>query len=230
VNNLESLCRDACRLKDMLDRVRPLSVLLPRSDTPPLCRAVKTTPEKPDLSHPLDFNTLLLAELALGEDLRNVRIHTGTEADALTRAAGAQALTGGDDIYFREGLYNPQSEEGRDLLIHELTHAARFARGDRPRFEEDRAEWEREAEGKENLLNGREWAHLERNSLAGETGEEPLIRIIGRAGQEYFLTEGELDEAKEQVQEELAIWLDREVRYYDEERRLAIMDRLFGDN
>jgi hypothetical protein len=34
----------------------------------------------------------------------------------------AQAFTHGSDIYFNEGKYNPASNEGKQLLAHELTH------------------------------------------------------------------------------------------------------------
>lgn len=63
-------------------------------------------------------------EQAFGRDLSAVRVHTGGEADRLSRSLGAEAFTTGADIYFREGQYRPETESGKELLAHELTHVA----------------------------------------------------------------------------------------------------------
>jgi hypothetical protein len=55
-------------------------------------------------------------------EVENAVIHTGFTADEYTRAAHALAITVGTDIYFRNGAYKPETEEGRKLLAHELTH------------------------------------------------------------------------------------------------------------
>ena len=49
-------------------------------------------------------------------------IHTGSYADELTRSLHTLALTVGEDIYFRNKAYKPETEEGRKILAHELTH------------------------------------------------------------------------------------------------------------
>ena len=49
-------------------------------------------------------------------------IHTGSYADELTRSLHTLALTVGADIYFRNKAYKPETEEGRKILAHELTH------------------------------------------------------------------------------------------------------------
>lgn len=61
-------------------------------------------------------------EPAFKADFGNVRVHTGSKADTLNRALNARAFTTGQDIFFRDGEYNPGSSEGRELLAHELTH------------------------------------------------------------------------------------------------------------
>jgi hypothetical protein len=61
-------------------------------------------------------------ERAFGHDFSRVHIHTNTEADALAGRLHAEAFTTGEDIFFRAGRYHPQSEAGRFLLAHELTH------------------------------------------------------------------------------------------------------------
>jgi len=57
-----------------------------------------------------------------GADLSSVRIHTGATADTLSRAVQAEAFTTGSDIFFRAGRFTPDSDSGRLLLAHELTH------------------------------------------------------------------------------------------------------------
>ncbi|HOY16497.1 MAG TPA: DUF4157 domain-containing protein [Haliscomenobacter sp.] len=59
---------------------------------------------------------------AFQSDLSNVRVHTDSEATAMSRDLNAQAFTYGQDIYFNAGKYEPGTAEGRGLLGHELTH------------------------------------------------------------------------------------------------------------
>jgi peptidoglycan hydrolase-like protein with peptidoglycan-binding domain len=70
----------------------------------------------------MDTNTRHEMEKGFGADFGNVNIHTGTQAEQMSRELGAQAFTHGNDIYFNKGKYNPQSQEGKHLLAHELTH------------------------------------------------------------------------------------------------------------
>jgi hypothetical protein len=58
----------------------------------------------------------------LGHSFANVRVHHDAEADLAARSLAASAFTVGNDIYFRSGLYAPQTNEGRHLLGHELVH------------------------------------------------------------------------------------------------------------
>lgn len=61
-------------------------------------------------------------EKAFGADFGSVRVHAGSKADSLNRSISARAFTTGQDIFFRQGQYNPNSSGGRELLAHELTH------------------------------------------------------------------------------------------------------------
>ena len=77
----------------------------------------------------LDRETRARLESGLGADLSGVRIHTGDEADKLSRAMGATAFTTGQDIFFRSGLFNPHSADGLRLIAHEATHTLQQATG-----------------------------------------------------------------------------------------------------
>lgn len=70
----------------------------------------------------LDGKVQAQMESAFGVDFGGVRVHTDAEADTLNRALDARAFTTGQDIFFRQGEYNPNSSSGRELLAHELTH------------------------------------------------------------------------------------------------------------
>lgn len=55
-------------------------------------------------------------------DFSGVSIHTDSNAVQLNRDLNARAFTVGNDIYFNQNEYQPQSSEGKQLLAHELTH------------------------------------------------------------------------------------------------------------
>lgn len=71
---------------------------------------------------PLDSATRAFMGQRFGHDFRRVRIHADTHADSVARSFNAHALTVGQSILFRQGLYDPRSERGKKLLAHELMH------------------------------------------------------------------------------------------------------------
>ncbi len=75
-----------------------------------------------DGGNPLPSGLRAYFEPRFGVDLGNVRIHTDSEANALSRSIHARAFTVGKDIVFEKGEYRPESTEGKKLLAHELAH------------------------------------------------------------------------------------------------------------
>lgn len=61
-------------------------------------------------------------EQSFGADFSQVRIHTDSAAQQLSKDLNAQAFTRGSDIYFNTGKYDTNSSTGKHLLAHELTH------------------------------------------------------------------------------------------------------------
>lgn len=57
-----------------------------------------------------------------GADLSSVRVHHDAVAANLADSLQASAFTYGPDIYFSRGAYNPDSDQGRRLVAHELAH------------------------------------------------------------------------------------------------------------
>ena len=52
----------------------------------------------------------------------DVRVHDGVEGDEVAREFAARALTVGDDVFFREGAFAPETSFGSRVLAHELAH------------------------------------------------------------------------------------------------------------
>ncbi|MEO0969588.1 MAG: DUF4157 domain-containing protein, partial [Cyanobacteria bacterium J06639_18] len=61
-------------------------------------------------------------EQAFGSDFSGVKVHTDGQADILNRSLNSRAFATGQDIFFKQGEYNPGSKQGQELLAHELTH------------------------------------------------------------------------------------------------------------
>lgn len=66
-------------------------------------------------------------EPRFGVDFSAVRVHDDPGANELNRSLQARAFTSGSDIFFRAGHYQPDSDPGRSLLAHELTHVVQQA-------------------------------------------------------------------------------------------------------
>jgi hypothetical protein len=61
-------------------------------------------------------------ERSFGADFRGVRVHTDAQSDQMNRSIQARAFTTKQDIFFRQGAYQPENQTGQELLAHELTH------------------------------------------------------------------------------------------------------------
>ncbi|WP_175621861.1 eCIS core domain-containing protein [Chryseobacterium schmidteae] len=70
----------------------------------------------------MDSETKNFMENRFGTNFSDVKIHTGSYAVQMSKDLNAQAFAVGNDIYFNEGKYSPNSDKGKHLLAHELTH------------------------------------------------------------------------------------------------------------
>jgi hypothetical protein len=59
---------------------------------------------------------------AMGADFSGVKVHTDANSHQLNQSIQAKAFTTGQDIFFKQGEYNPGSKDGQELIAHELTH------------------------------------------------------------------------------------------------------------
>ena len=80
---------------------------------------------------PLDPTTRAYFEPRFRQDFSNVRVHADNRAGEAASMANALAYTVGHEIVFGAGRYKPETEKGRTLLAHELTHVAQRGRKER---------------------------------------------------------------------------------------------------
>jgi len=71
---------------------------------------------------PLDAGLQQSMGQAMGADFSGVRVHTDSHSDELNQSIQAKAFTTGQDVFFRQGAYEPGSRGGQELIAHELTH------------------------------------------------------------------------------------------------------------
>src|SRR5438094_2299145 len=77
----------------------------------------------------LDRETRGFMESRLGADFSDVRVHTDAKASESARSVQAHAYTVGTDVVFQSGQYTPESDSGKKMLAHELTHVVQQRSG-----------------------------------------------------------------------------------------------------
>lgn len=138
--------------------------------------------------------------------MEHATIHTGPYADELARSLHTLALVLGTDIFFRNGAYRPETEEGRKILAHELTHVTQQKR-DILRGETTREELEREAEEAEER----------------EVHDDDPIVEYSTGRNRYRMRESEARRIERMVESELAEWVEGQERAMPEEEYLKLL-------
>lgn len=82
---------------------------------------------------PLDAATRAFFEPRFGYDFSGVRLHTDATASGSAQAIQALAYTAGRDIVLDTSRYQANSDMGRRVLAHELTHVVQQHSGASPR-------------------------------------------------------------------------------------------------
>ena len=159
-----------------------------------------------DRKHPVDRVIINDFNRKSGADLGEVTIVYGPAADEYTRSHHALALVLGTDIFFRNGAYRPESEEGRKILAHELTHVAQNKKREEYRGA-SREELEREAEAAEKT--------------AEDSGDPLIARRIG--GREYKLRKSVWKVIDERTKEKLEEKIESLERVMSEEEYLKLL-------
>ena len=175
-----------------------------------------------DVVRGLPFDFLLDWEIIFEHSLQDVLIHTGETANRITAANGARAVTIGNEIYFSDGEYAPDTEAGKVLLAHELAHVVQAQDGKPMRYHEDIEKLEHEAERFEygidgigiHSIRGFEWTGERTSKASGDVGhidleefgqrnQKNIIICVDRQGNEYWMTQKQYREGIEYVRSEL---------------------------
>ncbi|MGH8899288.1 MAG: DUF4157 domain-containing protein [Egibacteraceae bacterium] len=78
---------------------------------------------------PLDAGVRADMEARFGADFSDVRVHTDDKATESARSVGAHAYTAGTDVVFQRDQYAPDTDTGKRMLAHELTHVVQQKAG-----------------------------------------------------------------------------------------------------
>jgi hypothetical protein len=128
----ETVQREEMKIKDNEVRMMRSPILQRRSShgemaaTPDLEASIN---QARGGGQPMANNIRQPMEKAFGADFSGVKIHTNSQSDQLNQSIQARAFTTRQDIFFRQGEYNPGSRGGQELLAHELTHVVQQTDG-----------------------------------------------------------------------------------------------------
>jgi len=115
----------------MASQVTGTSETLPQTFFKPKPTLLSSFQQKPSDSldqtlqsngEPLDDQTRAFMEQRFSHDFSNVQIHNDSEAHNSAEQINALAYTSGNQIAFGKGQYQPNTNQGKRLLAHELTH------------------------------------------------------------------------------------------------------------
>lgn len=131
--NFVQLKCDHCEEEEKNIQRKPSSFLQTKSsDTPVVSNALDSKIESSKgQGSAMDASTSSFMSSRFGSPFDSVKIHTGGDAIQMNQELNAKAFTVGSDIYFNQGQYQPQSNSGKELLAHELTHVLQQSHGEK---------------------------------------------------------------------------------------------------
>lgn len=170
---------------------------------------------------------------ALGADLSGVNVHTSPEADELNRDVGAKAFTTGQDIFFREGEYDPRSTSGKELLTHELSHVVQQGSGQvqgggsgEMRVNEPGDQFEREADAVAKSVAEGAGAEVAGADTAQRQVEEEEEMMQPQVEEEEEMLQAQVEEEEEMMQPRLDEGADLQRQELPEEEEVQMQETL----
>jgi hypothetical protein len=104
-------------------------------------------------------------EWAFNTNFSGVRVHTGPQAKQIQ----AKAFTQGSDIHFQPDQYNPHSQQGQELLGHELTHVVQQRAG----------RVNKKPQSKGNRINFDYQLEAEADNLGAKASQGERVEVLG---------------------------------------------------
>jgi hypothetical protein len=122
-------------------------------------------------------------ENLFGADFTGIRVHCSDAAAVATALIGGKACTDGRDIFFRRGMYRPETARGRLLLAHELAHVVQKQRGRQVRTANGRSPGTARLEREAYIAAHRVLRKQPANALSADPSTD--LRAWGEAGHYY---------------------------------------------
>lgn len=129
----------------------------------------------------LDNPTKDFMESRFGHDFSNVHIHDDSNAHESSTAINALAYTHANHIAFAAGQYQPQTDAGKQLLAHELTHVIQQTKAGNPRIQRACADKSVRSQAWVSVKNQHDFAALD-----GYTPIKGKVYDVFFDGKSYF--------------------------------------------
>lgn len=155
---------------------------------------------------PLEAVTKSEFELKKDTELGNTKIIYGHGADEMLRSNGLIAFALANKIYIQTHKYKPETEEGRALLAHELTHVQQYSEK-RVNNRNPKDELEKEAELSEKAVY-----------YNSDTLEE--LRIGSR---KIKIRNSQKKQLMQKIENEYLDWLERQERKLNSQEYLELL-------
>jgi len=169
-------------------------------------------------------------ERGFGRSLSGVKLHTDAGAGKLADSLGAEAFTHGKDVFFGRNRFDPQSDSGRSLLVHELAHVVQGG-SQQPVRRKLKGTLAAVEAGKGKASGGEKFFRTDYGKIvnklkAYEKREDKVLtqKGFGRMGDDRFWMEKTLRELMKLVDE----WLADNDKYSDAETRTQKNNDLWG--
>ncbi|MCA6373953.1 MAG: DUF4157 domain-containing protein [Cytophagales bacterium] len=130
----------------------------------------------------LDPNLQAKMGQAMGADFSGVKVHTDSQSDQLNKSIQAKAFTTGQDVFFRQGAYEPRSRGGQELIAHELTHVVQQNSGAVQRLVQREEYLDQRGVGKD-YTGVNDETTVPRPGLLGAIGQK--VALLKQLHQEY---------------------------------------------
>jgi len=154
---------------------------------------------------PLPPRTRRFFESRFDSDFSSVRIHSDSRATETSKSINAKAFTVGNNIAFGAGQYSPDTQSGKSLLAHELTHVLQQGGGVRrkvvPNPGQNDVDFPPERSRDRVKLETEELTHPQE-----AIEQEPLIAKRRRNDEDIqHQGSGQIDESREHADEKVTV-------------------------